>query len=173
MPTVTEGKLKFDFPAGYEIEKYDNWSFYINQFQKVAESKAVDFIVYSPNASTVWLLEVKDYRLNSRTKEIPVENEIAQKIRDTLAGMVAARSNTNVSHERGFAQRCLTPGIRFNVVLHIEQPKHPSRRFPREYDLADILQKLKALIKPIDAHPKVVEIATTVGRLPWNVDSLP
>ena len=44
MTVIKEGRLEFTFPQGCTASKYDDWAFYRNQFGKVAESKAVDFL---------------------------------------------------------------------------------------------------------------------------------
>ncbi len=41
-------------------------------------------------------------------------------------------------------------------------------RFPRPINLAVVLQRLKQLIKAIDPHPRVVEMAAMPG-IPWTV----
>ena len=46
------------------------------------------------------LIEVKDYRFHPRTKPIPLCDEVALKVRDTLAGLAAARVNVNVPLEQ-------------------------------------------------------------------------
>lgn len=35
MPEITEGKLTFTFPEGWNVSKYDDWAHYRNQFIKV------------------------------------------------------------------------------------------------------------------------------------------
>ena len=85
MTTITEGALTFSFPAGCQASKYDDWSFYSNQFQPVANGcKAIDILCVEGNVS--WLIEVKDYRWHPRTKAIDIAGELATKVRDTLAG---------------------------------------------------------------------------------------
>jgi hypothetical protein len=50
------------------------------------------------------------------------------------------------------------------VVLHIEQPiKHKAI-----VDLADIKQKLKQLLRAIDAHPKITSMGN-MQSLNWSV----
>ena len=116
-------------------------------------------------------MEVKDYREDRREKLMDICDEITQKVRDTLAGMVAARCNANDFHEKDFASQCLTKPSKLQIVFHLEQPANPSKTHPLVDTLANIKQKLRSRIKPIDAHPKVVDIATAVGRLPWTVTS--
>ena len=35
MPTLTEDRLRFEFPAGWKAAKLDDWSFYTSQFQRL------------------------------------------------------------------------------------------------------------------------------------------
>jgi hypothetical protein len=59
--------------------------------------------------------------------------------------------------------------------LHIEnftEPRTHSKLFPRPYDPADVQQKLKQLVKPIDDHPRVVELRSMV-QVPWAAASIP
>jgi hypothetical protein len=101
MPSITEGDLTFDFSAGWEIAKLDDWSFYRNQFQRVCKgTKAVDILAIEPGLGCVWCIEVKDYRRNRRSKSLSVAEEIACKVRDSLAMLAAARVNANDAVER-------------------------------------------------------------------------
>lgn len=55
-------------------------------------------------------------------------------------------------------------------VLHLEQPAKASKLFPRVFDLADVQQKLRQLIKPLDPHPLVVDM-DRLGSVAWTVRS--
>ena len=52
--------------------------------------------------------------------------------------------------------------------MHLEQPLTRSRLRPRAIDPANISQKLKQLLKPIDRRPLVVAIGQ-VNNLNWEV----
>lgn len=167
MTVITEGRLSFTFSAGCSASKYDDWSFYRKQFQKVCGSeKAVDIICIENGE--IWLIEVKDYRQPNTQKVINLPNSLAKKVRDTLAGLVAAQCNANDRTEKQFARSALRTS-RINLVFHIEQPQKTSRLFPKAVDPADILQKLKGLLKAIDPHPKVVDQHTLRPQMPWAV----
>jgi hypothetical protein len=167
MPTITEGKLQFEFPAAWEASKFDEWSFYVNQFQSVCGgSKAVDVIAIEPNGC-LWKIEAKDYRQHRRTKTIDLAEEIATKARDSLAAIMAAQANANDADEKRIARRAVRcPRIR--IVLHLEQPAKQSKLFPRAIDPAKVQQRLKQLLKAIDPHPLVVEIGRMQG-VAWSV----
>lgn len=167
MRSITEGQLKFNFPTPWQASKFDQWSFYRNQFQQVCGgAKAIDLLAVHPNVCC-WSIEVKDYRQHGRSKTADLAGEIATKVRDTLAALVAAKVNANDEDERSMAMAALScPRLR--VVLHLEQPAKHSRLFPRAINPANIRQRLKQLIKAIDPHPLVLETAR-MNDVAWSV----
>lgn len=167
MNPIREGNLIFLFPSHWQASKYDDWTYYQKHFRQiVSRTKAVDILAIDPH-KTAWLIEVKDYRRHRRSKKTPLPNEIAQKVKDSLAGMASASFNANVLTEKTQAQAMFKcPEIR--VVPHLEQPNKKSRLFPRAFDPANIQKKLKQLVKSVDPHPKVVE-CQNMQNLPWTV----
>lgn len=150
------------------MTKYDDWLFYTRHFKDCCTgSKGVDVLAYDPHTRTLWLLEVKDYRQHRRAKQAQVWDEIAQKTRDTLAGLVAAQLNSSDSDERVFAHRSVR-ARRLRVVFHLEQPTHHSKLFPRIWDPADVQQKLRQIIRPIDPHVLVVD-TQDLTKVAWTV----
>ena len=106
MPTISEGDLTFQFPNDSHVGKYDDWVFYRKQFSKIPGTKAVDFVcVYGAEC---WLIEAKDYRFHPRTKPTNIAHEVAQKARDTLAGLAASRRNAGREEERTLAKQALS-----------------------------------------------------------------
>lgn len=155
MQEINEGRLRFLFPDNTVATKYDDWSFYRNQFNSAfGGTKAID-IVHVDSLQT-WLIEIKDYRVDRRTKAIEIGDEIALKVRDTLAGLAAAKCMANDNDEKKAASKALEKN-RIRVLLHIEQPLKHSKLFPKVFDPSKILQKLKHLLKAVDAHPRVVD----------------
>jgi hypothetical protein len=193
MPIIREGALPFQFPDSWKVVKLDDWSFYQNQFIRLSSGlrqpcgecgaelrcqncgtvktqgvKAVDILARDA-AATLWLLEVKDYRQSPRTKAIGLADEVALKVRDSLALLVAAAMSAKDPQERSFARDALTRE-RVCIALHLEQPRQHSKLFPRVIDPADILQKLRQRVRSIDPHPRVFELGTSVTA-PWAVSS--
>lgn len=165
--SLTEDRLTFTFENGVKATKYDDWSFYRNQFNNAfSGTKAADLIVIDD--STTWLVEIKDYRQHVRTKPIDLGDEIAFKIRDTLAGLVSAQCYANEVEEKRLARSALK-AKKLRVVLHLEQPQKQSRLFPRAIDPISVLQKLKQKLKPVDAHPMVVDQNTLAPDMNWTV----
>lgn len=169
MTEIEEGDLKFSFPDHCEATKYEEWSFYRNQFQSVAGgSKAVDILCIVGDAA--WLIEVKDYRRHPRTKLIDLDDEVARKVRDTLAGLAAASANANRDDERTLARRALAKR-RWCFALHLEQPNVRSRLRPQPFNVADVVSKLrrKSGLKAVDAHPTVSDMTHPRPGIPWTV----
>lgn len=171
MPTLTEGKLACTFPDNWDATKYDDWAFYRNRFvSSCCGNKAVDFLAIDPVDEILWLIELKDFRQFARSKDIPLWEEVAIKARDTLAGICAVKMEAG-NENQAFAQTSLTMR-KIRVVLHLEQPAQHSKLFPRAFDPADVQQKIKQLIKPIDAHPAVVQLSR-MANVAWTAESIP
>jgi hypothetical protein len=167
---IIEGDLKFIFPENITASQYDEWSFYRNQFLKnfdqIGGVKAVDFIAIDKQIT--WLIEVKDYRLECTTNAIELANVVAIKVRDTLAGLVAARNNAYDNQEKHIAKQALSNN-RIRIVLHMEQPQRQNR-LRTAIRPVDIKQKLKQRLKSIDAHPLVVNKNNLHSAIPWKVN---
>lgn len=166
MPTVVEGRLRFDFHEDWTASQFDKWSFYRNQFQSICGgTKAVDILAIEPR-TTLWMIEVKDYRRHRRAKIIDLAEEVALKAKDSLSAIVAASANANDRREREIAAAALKCR-QLRVVLHLEQPVKQSKLFPRAIDPAKVQQRLKQLVKAIDPHPQVVSIGGN-NRYAWS-----
>lgn len=165
--TWVEGALEFRFPAGAMASKYDDWAFYREQFQDACGgNKAVDFVYYEQGVG--WIIEVKDYRIHARTKAVDLAEEVAAKVRDTLAGLMAASVNANDADERQLA-RSMTHARKLRVVFHFEQPQVPSRLRPQPVDPDKLLLKLRQMLKAIDPHPLITSRVAVRRDLDWQV----
>lgn len=161
--------MTFKFPLDALSSKYDEWSFYRNQFNGAfGGTRAVD-IVYADSESA-WLIEIKDYREHVRTKAIDLPDEIAFKVRDTLAGLMSAARNANDGDEKRVA-RAMLRKTKLRLVLHLEQPSKHSRLRPqgKAIDPAAVLKKMKGLLKPIDPHLAVVDMNSLKPEMNWTV----
>ena len=128
--------------------------------------KALDLLAIDPD-KTAWLIEVKDYRIYPRTKPSDLGEEIAHKVFDTLAAIIPAKIHATNSDEKQLA-RAVYASRKLRVVLHLEQPEKHSKLRPRAINPADVQQKIRQLLKPVDAHPLVVDMKSMRG-LEWHV----
>lgn len=146
--------------------KYDEWAFYRRHFQSFAGGKkAVDALGLASD-DMLWLIEVKDYRRNRRSKPSRIEHEIAAKVADTLAGLAAARIRASGPEQQWARRSAHCSGIR--VALQLAQPVRPSRLFPQVVDPADMQIKLKRAVRVVDPHPICVVGDVADSRLPWS-----
>jgi hypothetical protein len=164
---ISEDLLTFTFAPGAMASKYDDWSHYRNQFNKAfGGTKAVDVVYAAPDVA--WLIEIKDYRVYPRTKAIDLADEVALKVRDTLAGLVAAKLGANDADEKAVAKTLLKKP-RMRVVLHLEVPAKTSRLRKQSIEPDKVLLKLRPLVKSIDPHPCVVDQTTLTAEMNWTV----
>ena len=192
MISITEGQLTFTFPDGWQASKFDEWIFYRQQFNRLSGTravcsskkcgteltcqacgkpattgtKAIDILAIE-GTICCWCIEIKDYRKHRRTKTLDIADEIAIKVRDSLAALAAAAANANKESETEQAIAALACR-RFRIVLHLEQPAKHSKLFPRAIEPKSVLQRLKQLVKAIDPHPLVVE-TTQMNGVSWAV----
>ena len=106
---IDEGKLRFEFDAHWKVARYDGdeeaapgHAFYQNQMSRLPGTKAVDFVGILVGEGG-FFIEVKDFRgyriqNKKRLASGDLAIEVAQKVRDTVAGLVGAvRNETNPS----------------------------------------------------------------------------
>ena len=168
MPTLDVDGLAFNFPAAWQVSKYDEWAFYRNQSSKMWNGiKSLDALALDPQG-TAWLIEVKDYRVHQRTKPSELGGEVAHKVFDTLAALLPAKIYASDPQEKEMA-KAIVGANKLRVILHLEQPVKSSTLRPRAISPADVQQKLRQLLKPVDAHPFVAEM-NRMGSLAWSVN---
>lgn len=163
MPVFSEGNLTFHFPSGDSVAKVDDWAFYRGGFVSIPGTKSVDFVCV--HGDSCWLIEVKDYRFHHRTKTVPLWEEVACKVRDSLAMLAAARCNANNENEKTVAAHSLA-ARKWRVALHLEQPPTPSRTRPTCFDAASVSMKLRGIVRRIDPHPVVASMDAPRGH--WH-----
>ena len=122
-----EGNLRFDFDDDWRVLKWDMMPAYTGGIQQIPGTKAVDFVGLHV-ATTLWLIEVKDPRGHrvewERLIEGSLHTQIAEKVRDTIAGLVwahrrPARGGVDLEpFVRALHDRA--PSVKVSVVLWLE-----------------------------------------------------
>ena len=171
MPQLDVDGLLFTFPDLWTVGKYDDWTFYRTRWEAAWKgATAVDVIAVGPDR-TVWLIEVKDYNHPSVEPPSGLADVVARKVFDTLAALLPARVDAEDEDERRLATLS-TEAKKLRVVLHMEQRPARSRLWPHAIKPADIRQKLKQRLKPVDRYALISEIAQPHG-VPWVVSRAP
>ena len=169
-----EGGLTFSFPDEWSICRPEDTSFYSRHFSNFCGGcKEMDFLAYDPGRSTLWLIEVKDYRQHGRTKPTDLVDEVAEKTRDVFAMLPLAvvRDGAGVGGSQvqiGEFWRRASAATQLRVVLHCELPTSPSKLFPGVKDAANLLTKLRQQLRVVDPHALFMNRSRS-QVLPWSV----
>lgn len=169
--TIVEGALSFEIDAKHAI-KWDDSPAYRAGVERLRKTLAVDVVADVNGVGAVYL-EVKDFRAaraeNEKRKSEDLAVEVAEKVRDTLAGMTWAcrRGLGEPAHERVVG--AMTSGVPL-VVLWLEEDE---RDIGGAVALAG---QIKAHLKPwLKANVQVASRALCKDKpLPWlQVSSQP
>lgn len=129
-----EGNLQFSFDSSWQVVKYDDTPLYRAGVGVIPETKAVDFI--GLRKGTLFLVEVKDFREHRieneyRLTEGELAVEIAQKVRDSVAGLVGAhRTTADPASIAPLVRVLVKADSEIKVVIWLEHdlPEYPSKR---------------------------------------------
>lgn len=133
----------------------------------------MDFLAFDPVSKTLWLIEVKDYRIFPRTKQGELADEVAHKTRDVLALLLsgAIRDEGLSSPKKVQVKEFWSSAYRatnLRVILHCELPRQTSKLFPGVKDSANLQSKLSQKLHCIDPHAQVTSKGST-RHIPWTV----
>lgn len=179
--TLTEGDFAYVFDSSQWVaDKYDTTPYYRRHFQKFVVggdkddksdkgAKAVDIVAYKKDSRELWLIEAKDYRFHTRDPEkvLDVFDEMAAKVRDTLAGLIAC-SVHSTDPFREIARETLKLRS-IHIVLHLEQPTFDSKLFRQVVDPKTARDMLRKKIRAVDPHAIVGSAQTINERVDWRV----
>lgn len=169
MAILHEGDFSYDFPAGWQALKWDDSDFYKNKFQSFGgTSKAADFVAFNADKEQLWLIECKDFRPVGRSKAIDLCDEIAEKFKATLAGLVCAR-NAEDLNLRQFARSALKK-THIRCVVHWEPPSTPHPNWNHEkMRHADMRDKLRQRLHVADPKTELGNHQQLGSKLPWKI----
>lgn len=190
MQELIEQNQSFLFPDDWDVSKFDEWSFYRGQFSKLADAnlncsaceadvrcaqcnsgrvagtKGIDFLAIESD-EVCWQIEVKDYRPTLKSSFVFLADEVALKVRDTLACLVVARTNSNDAKENKLAKRAIGC-TKINIVLHLELPPTNSTIHSRQTRLVAVQHRLRQLVKSIDRRARVMD-KSRCDSVAWDV----
>jgi len=169
MTELQEGRFVYRFPVRWQAVKWDETGFHRKQFQSFGgASKAAEFVSFPEDSDELWLIECKDFRPSGRKKATDLCDEIAQKIKATLAGLVCAR-NAEDALIRRFSRMALKK-TQIRCVVHWEHPLKPHRLWPKEnMSRATMRAKLRQRLQATDPNTELGNQQQLNAILPWQI----
>jgi hypothetical protein len=160
MPSFEEGHQRFTFDGRqWLVVKYDDHRDYREKIARLDGSKAVDFVgVHGGENGSLYWIEVKDfrgYRIQNkrRLSDGELAQEAAEKVRDSVAGVVGAyRTSADPDTWRPLVRALgrKTPPIR--VLLWLEEDGMPGPRGRRDNAAQVLAQQLKRKLRWLTAR---------------------
>lgn len=176
MKSFTEGSLVFRFGEGWAVEKYDAHTDYTGGIGRLQGTKAVDFVgLYSGRRDDgafrqLHFIEVKDFRgyrvqNRQRIRDGELAVEVAAKVRDTIAGLVAAHRGTFGRERWATYVKAALDDEPIRVSLWLEEDDPAARAMPAPPSPA-LIDDLKRQLSWLGARVLVLNRATASGRVP-------
>lgn len=140
---IHEQNLLFTFEDSWQVVKLDDHRAYRSGLGKLAGSKAVDFLGIHQNQ--LYFIEAKDFRGHrienqQRLRSGQLGTEIAQKVRDSVACIVAAHRQSGNSEWQPFLKILRDQRKLVKVVVWLEHDL-PADPYTRNKDRASIATK--------------------------------
>jgi hypothetical protein len=172
MLSFDEQKQKFTFDDGrWWVVKYDKHRDYRERIAKLDGTKAVDFVgLQDGEDGVLYWIEVKDFRgyriqNKDRLSGAGLAQEVAEKVRDSLAGVVAAyRTSAEPEEWKPFVRALSRKASSVHVLLWLEEDaiRRPPGR--RGNDAQVLSQKIKQKLRWLAA--RVFVAGQTLGGRP-------
>ncbi len=172
MASFDEERQRFTFDDQlWIVVKYDECADYLKKIAKLPETKGVDFIGRLRQADGIlYWIEAKDfrgYRIQNkrRLSDGELAIEVAQKLRDSIAGVVGAYRMSEAWRDwRPFIEAMSRKKCPLHVVLWLEQDPMPSPRARRLNAEQVLAMELKKRLRWLTTKAFVVSKA--FGRCP-------
>jgi hypothetical protein len=189
--SFNEGKLRFEFGAGWSVSKYDQHPFYLEHVERlkgpvtVVKTKgggatqtfevemgtlAVDFLGVGPD-QYAHFIEVKDFRgyrieNKKRIKSGELAHEVARKVRDSIAGCIGAARNATAPNALGsVATHLANHDRRVFVTLWLEDDlESDPRQWKQELDTIGV--EIRRRLKWLTTEVLVISLSTHQTRPP-------
>lgn len=157
MTEFEESRLKFSFADTWQVFQLDSSRFYRERLSaQVEETKAVDFIgIYQQEV--LYFIEVKNFKGHrienkDRLEKSALSTEIAQKIRDSIACIIAAnRTTAEAETWQEYKNLLCNPKNTLSVVIWLEQdlPKHKPYHHQNLVEMGEFKRKLSWLTSKV------------------------
>lgn len=157
-----EGGLRFTFDGDWRVLKWDGHQAYLGGVQQLQGTKAVDF--FGLYIEDPWFIEIKDFRGHrvenkARVSSGELAQEVAGKVRDTLAGMIWACNRVPLDDcaLQELVRPLLNRHHKVPVVLWLEEDRQPEP--PAASALAEAIKR-----ELVWLNPRVIVLNRALAR---------
>lgn len=112
-------KRIFEFPAKWDVTKYDDWAQYRQSGGISATFRAKGLDILAVDGGELWLIEMKDYAYYNANAPGNLADQVAMKVFHTLGALQPLARSSMSAPENDFALSALNCKV-LRVVLHIE-----------------------------------------------------
>lgn len=173
-----EGNQQFEFDAKWKVERYDGrdgaaaegHAFYRAQVSRLPGTKAVDFvgILIGEGGHLVEVKDFRGYRIQNKKRltsgELAIE--VAQKVRDTVAGLVGAvRNETHPSVLTDAGLLLLKKSEPLRIVLWLEDDAAVNQQAWAE-ELNTLTTRIQGYLRWLTSRVLVVSGSTYAHKPP-------
>jgi hypothetical protein len=170
---LQEGRQRFSFDERWLVAKYYQESPSKALQKAIQPSKAIDFCARTSSPDAVFFIEVKDFRTHHGENRERVDgstgelaSEVAQKVRDSIAGIVGAvRTNPDPFWSR-IGKACASPRVDLFIVLWLELDSYGQTAQQMKPRLDAHLKKLKEQLRWSGAHVMLLNEQVWANDIP-------
>ena len=168
-----EGRQRFSFDERWSVAKYDQESPSRTLQSAIPGSKAIDFCARTSPPDALFLIEVKDFRTHHGENRERLDGstgvlakEVAQKVRDSIAGIIgAARTNPDPFWSR-IGKACASPSVKLFIVLWMEVDSYGQTAQQMKPRLDVHLKKLKEQLRWSGSHVMLLNEQVWANDIP-------
>jgi hypothetical protein len=144
------------------VIKYDDHRDYRERIARLDGTKAVDVVAVHAS-ERLYLIEIKDFRGHrietiARVRDAELAIEVGQKVRDTIAGIVAANHRGGTADWDGVVSRLAANATPVRVLLWLERDLPPGPRGRRANELSVLIDALKQRLDWLTPRVLVVDL---------------
>ncbi|MEZ5672967.1 MAG: hypothetical protein R3E08_11560 [Thiotrichaceae bacterium] len=150
-----ESRLKFNFADTWQIFQLDSSNFYRKRLSaQVEETKAVDFV--GIHQQVLYFVEVKNFKGHrienkGRLEKSELSTESAQKVRDSIACIIAANRSSETEKWQDYKKLLCNPETMLKVIIWLEQdlPKYRRQKARNSTEIKRFKEKLSWLTSQV------------------------
>lgn len=157
------------FPAGWQLEKLDDWPEQSTLTQPPFYAKGCDLVAMKEG--TLWLIEVKDYTYQGAKVPANLAETVGLKIFHSLA-VLHSVARWGDGPRKTFSKNALNCDDA-RVCLALELPDGGRRLIGVSTPLAGIFDKLKKVTRKLRVYRPVISNSHQLNGVPWNIKRNP